>query len=86
MLTLIVAFDCYSLLLRCHCCFALFLFQSVFAIVGGVCMIVFGFLVLHCLLVWFGLVVGPHELRFNFGPPDSPLTSDLPSPISVAMG
>ena len=44
------------------------------------------FLVLHGVLVWFGLVVGPHRLWFIFGPPDPPLTSEVPSPNCVAMG
>ena len=27
-----------------------------------------------------------HQLRYNSGPPDSPLTSEVPSPNSPAMG
>ena len=51
-----------------------------------VCVVVFGFLVLHGVLGWFGLGLGPQELRNNSGPPDAPLTSEVPSPNSVAMG
>ena len=50
------------------------------------CAVVFGFLVLHGVLGWFGLGLGPQELRNNSGPLDSPLTGELPSPHSAAMG
>ena len=50
------------------------------------CVVVFGFLVLYGVLGWFGLGLGPQELRNNSGPPDAPLTGEVPSPNSVAMG
>ena len=51
-----------------------------------VCVVVFCGLGVALYVGRFGLVFGPQDLRYNAGPPDSPLTSEVPSPNSFAMG